>query len=435
MATEPHTLARRLLGSLIATGLFLAVVTSSSCIEQRPTVTTTPPVQIVTPRWEPRAARVLLVDRAPSATLASAARYTITPGDTPAGAISAHLDQGTQLAETTVRPVAAGLTIGSRTFPQSALLIGSDSDGALSVNGARYRGQILIRRLAPDQVSVLNLIPVEPYLYSVVGSESFESWPDAALEAQTIIARSYALWRIATRRDEPYDLVATVMDQNYGGVAKEKARFRTIVDRTEGLALLYQLKLYRCYYHSTCGGHTDAVENLFPDPPLAPLSGVACAYCTASPHYRWQCEMKKDDLAEALRKTGTPLNRLARLEAVSRTPAGRVLDLAIESDTGIRATLRASDFRMRIGPRKLPSTWFDIRDRGAAYEFRGRGMGHGVGLCQWGSKGMADMGHSAQAILGRYYPGATLHRLYRGKDYVQTEAAPATSAASAGSGP
>jgi stage II sporulation protein D len=392
-------------------------------------------VEIVTPRWEPRPARVLLAERAASATLASAGRYTLTPGDTPAGAITALLDQGAQLGESIIRPGPTGTSIGARTFPQSALLVSSDTDGSLSVNGVRYRGQILIRRVAPDQLSVLNLIPLEPYLYSVLGSESFGSWPDAALEAQAVIARSYALWRIATRRGEPYDLVATVMDQNYAGLAKENARFRTIVDRTEGLVLLYQLKLFRCYYHSACGGHTDAVENLFPDPPLAPLSGVACAYCKASPRYRWQCEISKNDLAEALRKTGTPMNRLASLEAVSRTTAGRVLDLAIESDTGFRTTLRAADFRMRVGPQKLPSTWFDVHDRGKALEFRGRGMGHGVGLCQWGSKGMAELGYSAQAILGRYYPGATLHRLYRGKDYVQTESAPASGAAGNGATP
>ena len=433
MSRELSPTSRRLIGAGAATALFLAAVLLFSCM-QPPVAVTHPPSEVTTPVGTPRPARVLLVESAPTATIAASSDYTIAPGEAAPGVPAAPLDQGARLAETPVRAAGSGFSLGTRHVPGPAILVSSYADGALSVNGSRYRGQLLIRRLGVE-ISVLNLVPVEHYLYSVLGSESYASWPEAALDAQAIIARSYALWRMAQRRDEPFDLVATVTDQSYLGIAKENPRLSAAVDRTEGIVLLYQMKLFRCYYHSTCGGATEAVQNVFPDPPLLPLSSVPCAFCKDSPHYRWHCQISKAELADALRRGGTALSRLASLEVATRTPSGRVQDLAVDSSDGAKLAMRAGDFRLRVGPRRLPSTWFEIRDLGAAYEFRGRGWGHGVGLCQWGSKGMAEAGRSATAILQHYYPGATLQRLYRGRDYVRTEAAPAAAAAAEGAVP
>jgi stage II sporulation protein D len=223
------------------------------------------------------------------------------------------------------------------------------------------------------------------------------------------------MWRMVQRRKEPYDLVATVMDQNYVGTSKEDPRLRAAVDRTAGMVLLYQMRLFRCYYHSTCGGHTEAVQDVFPDPALLPLSPVPCPYCRGSKHYRWHSAIAKAELAEALRKAGLSARQVVSLQVTSRSRSGRALEVAIGTGEAGGTRMPANDFRLAVGPSRLPSTLFEVRDIGNRLEFQGRGFGHGVGMCQWGARGMAEAHHSAPEILAHYYPGAELHRLYEGR--------------------
>jgi len=409
MSDERRRIARRVIAAAAAV-LVAGALIPFACI-RRPAATE-PPSRATTPAGEPRDVRVLLVERAASASISVAGPYTIYPGGMDESVV---LHRGPSLPKVGVRPTASGLAIGAREILGSGARIIPQRDGALAVNGRLYRGHLVVQRTSNGELRVINVLPVEPYLYSVLGSETYAGWPVAALESQAIVARSYALWRMAQRRDEPFDLHATVLDQNYLGVAKEEPRLRAAVDRTEGLVLLYQMKLFRCYYHSTCGGHTEAVENVFADPALLPLSGAPCGYCRGSKHYRWRRELSKAEIAEALRKRGLALKRLVSLELSARTPAGRVREVTLEASNGARFTWSAAEFRAKLGTRTLPSTFFEVRELGGRCEFRGRGFGHGVGMCQWGSKGMAEAGFSAEEILRHYYPAATLRRLYGGR--------------------
>jgi len=413
MARHGNGAAQEMIGAAVAVGILLAGSLSFSCM-RRGTLTQAPS-DATLPGGEPREVRVVLVDGATSARIAVSAPYTIAPSGGLAKGAPRVVAQGPSLGDTTVSVVAAALAIGARHFPDDELLLTAAQDGAVAVNGSHYRGKLFLRRAPGDRLTILNILPVDHYLYSVLGSETYASWPAAALEAQAVVARSYAMWRMAERRDEPFDLHATVMDQNYLGVAKEDPRLRAAVDRTAGAVLLYQMKLFRCYYHSTCGGHTEAVENAFPDPPLLPLSAVPCRYCTASKHYQWERRIPKTELADALRRNGLTLRRLASVEVAVRTAAGRARTVTLRDGERAGATLAASEFRLAVGASRLPSTCFELEDQGAAVRFAGRGWGHGVGMCQWGSKGMAEAGHAAEEILEHYYPGARLVRLYEGR--------------------
>jgi len=405
---------RRVVGGAALALVALAAFVPFACIP-KPSATRAPSQALEpTPqRIEARPVRVLLVDRAPVATIACAAPCRIVP--VPRGSAPA-VDTGPgPIATTEVRAFPRGLHLGERALLHNAVRITPTRDGTLTVNGRRYRGELLVRRHGAGALSVVNLVPIERYLWGVLGSETYAGWPAAALEAQAIVSRTYTLWRMADRRRQPFDLHGTVADQSYLGVAKEDPRLTSAVDRTAGVVLLYQMKLFRCYYHSTCGGHTDAVENYFPDPPLLPLSGVRCGYCEGSKHYRWTRELAKAKLCQALRERGgLALARLASLEVTSRTKAGRVRELAVEGPDGARLVMAGGKFRHIVGARVLPSTFFEVRDLGERCEFRGRGWGHGVGLCQWGAKGMADSGFGAADILRHYYTGATLQRVYGG---------------------
>lgn len=396
--------------ALVGVGLLAAVVLAPSCAPKRSPTCVTP--DVISHTGELRDARVLLAEGVAGARLAIAASYTIEPWGRRMRGTPPVLAQCPPLAGGQVRATATAIIVGDRHFPDDALLLRIQGAAALTLDGRRYRGSLALRRAEGGGLDLINVLPVEDYLYGVLGGETYPAWPAAALEAQAIVARSYTLWRMAQRREGHFDLYATVMDQHYPGMAKEDPRLRAAVDRTAGVVLLYQFRLFRCYYHSTCGGHTECVQDVFPDPPLLPLSAVPCGYCKDSKHYSWQRVMPRRELADALVKAGRGVGELVAVSVSARTSSGRAREIAIEGAGGRRTVMPAADFRLAVGPAKLPSVFFDIRRIPDGFEFSGRGFGHGVGMCQWGARGMAEAGLGAAEILRRYYPGAQLIRLY-----------------------
>ena len=403
---------RRTAATLAAVAAFVGAVWGLSC--RPPGPATPPPAGLTTPEGRPRPVRVLLARTRGPVRLAVHGPYSIAARESR----SRQLASGPALPASEARATDHALVVGRRHFPDHEVELSARRDGSIEVNGLRYRGRVVLRRERGGVLSVVNVVGLEAYLYGVLGSEVYPGWPSAALEAQAIVARSYAMWRMAQRKDQPYDLVATSMDQNYRGTSREDPRLKAAVDRTAGVVVLYRMRLFRCYYHSTCGGHTEAVENFFPDPPLLPLSGVPCGYCKASRYYRWRREFSAEELARALRAAGYSVPSLTAIDPGRRTASGRVKEVRLRVDGGRWITIPAGDFRLAVGGARLPSTLFSVRRSGRGFVFEGRGFGHGVGLCQWGARGMAEAGWSAREILRHYYPGAQVVRLYKGRDRV-----------------
>ncbi len=395
----------------LAIGIVAALVLPPSCA-QRPTLVANVPQEVTTPSGEMRPLRVLIAENVANARVSIASPYMVEAWGKRARGAPSVLAQCAPLREGAVQATKTALIVGDRHFPDEAVLIRIEGRAALTVDGRRYRGSLALQRTGEAQLALINVLPVEDYLYGVLGGESYPTWPPAALDAQAILARSYALWRMADRRDEPFDLYATVMDQSYLGMAKEDPRLSAAVDRTAGIVLLYQLKLFRCYYHSTCGGHTEAVQEVFPDPPLLPLSGVTCKHCKDSKHFAWKRVLTKAELSEALSRRALGGRPVASLAVSRRTVSGRASEVTVGVAGASPVAMAASEFRLAVGPAKLPSTFFELREVPGGYEFTGHGFGHGVGMCQWGARGMAEAGYSAAGILHHYYPGAELHRLY-----------------------
>jgi stage II sporulation protein D len=99
------------------------------------------------------------------------------------------------------------------------------------------------------------------------------------------------------------------------------------------------------------------------------------------------------------------------LRVSSRTATGRARTLELETRDGTR-TVTAVQLRAALGYVRLPSLWFDVRQEHGAFVFDGRGAGHGVGLCQWGARVLAERGQTYQEILTHYYPGTEIRRIY-----------------------
>ncbi len=378
----------------------VALILLSSCAE--------PPKGIVDSRNVLKTApivRVGLVVNEPQASVAVAGPFTVS---SPSGAtlMNAH-----SLPSCAVQPGPGGLWLGSDWIAAAEARIIPERDGSVRVNGHSYRGQLLLRN-GGGRITVLNLVDMERYLASVVGSEVIESWPEGALRAQAVAARTYALYKMKVSAGKECDARATTADQVYLGTQRETAKLRNVVKETAGIVALHKGQVFPTYFHSTCAGHTEEVSRALKYHSIPPLRGVVCNYCDSSKYYGWwTVVVDADALSAALRRKGHNVGRVTNVEPLEVGPSGRALKVRITSDKGV-LVMKAYDFRLLVGPSQIRNTNFKVRNYGGAFEFYGRGWGHGVGMCQFGAKGLADRGYDYSAIIRYYYPTVTLARLY-----------------------
>ncbi len=246
-------------------------------------------------------------------------------------------------------------------------------------------------------------------MYSVVPREMTSSWPASALQAQAICARTYVLQRSNPRRD--YDVVPSELDQVYGGIASESPAARVAVDETAGQVLQYGTQFAQIMYSSCCGGHTEASADAWGGTPFAYLGGVVCPYCVASPEYRWQREVDRSSIETAFAQELAPYGALQTVRISQNDGSGRARTVELAGDRG-SAFVRGSAFRIRVGARVIPSLLITKMEPSAQAPDRiaieGGGLGHGVGLCQWGARGYALAGGSCRDILSLYFPGTQI---------------------------
>lgn len=276
-----------------------------------------------------------------------------------------------------------------------------------SFDGRLYRGTFQRQ----DDGTIVNLVDLEQYLYSVVSQEMPPDWAPSALQAQAICARTYVLQRSDPRRS--YDLVPSELNQAYGGLAAETAAAIAAVDATQGEALTFARGYASVAYSSCCGGHTESSADAWGNAALPYLGGVVCPWCSDSPNYRWQRTLAFDTLAERLARTLPPAARVQDLRIGARDASGRARAVDVITDLG-DATVSGSLFRRSIGSRAVPSLLIAGIVRtpdGAGAAIEGSGLGHGVGLCQWGARGMALAGRAPAEILSFYFPGTGIAHL------------------------
>lgn len=257
---------------------------------------------------------------------------------------------------------------------------------------------------------IINVVPLEQYLYGVVPMESPPSWPQETLRAQAIVARTFALSRSNPNR--AYDVVASERDQAYGGLHAEYAQSTQAVDATSGQVLRYNGAIATVSYMSCCGGHTEDPADAWQGGRSLPyLRGVACTYCSASPDWNWQRSIPLQSVSDAF---GAQLAQSGALQSVAVGAAdgsGRAKTIRFTGDRGT-VEVSGADFRSKLGGSVVRSLLIhairlDSSDAqaGATITIEGSGRGHGVGLCQWGARGLGLQGRQARDILNFYFPG------------------------------
>jgi stage II sporulation protein D len=308
-----------------------------------------------------------------------------------------------------------------------------------------YRGRIYVAVDRLGKLAVIEALPLEELLRGLVPSEMFASAPREALRAQAVTARGEVLAKIGARHlGDPYLLCAEQHCQVYAGLAAQRSSTDAAVAATHGEALFSQAGvLVDSVYSAVCGGHTENNEVVWGGPPNPALRGVSDlaagegplpslrseaalrayvdqnleGYCrlsgAAAGKFRWTRRFSSEELDRLVAplSVGHVLELMPRDRGVS----GRTATLKIVGTSGSAEVHGELNIRRLL--HNLNSSAFVV-DRVAPeggpriFVLRGAGWGHGVGMCQTGAVGRAQRGKGYREILGHYFNGAEIAKIY-----------------------
>jgi len=321
-----------------------------------------------------------------------------------------------------------------------------------------YRGTLEVTASPENRVALVNVLGLEEYLYGVVTKELPALFGPEPLKAQAVAARTYTLSRReqAPHKAQSADVCDTQHCQAFGGFTGEHAAGRAAVDATRGKVLSINGSLFQPLYASACGGHTETAARIYgnedgggsdavPDGELP--GGISLAsddgamkfykatwdsYCAGSDKYRWSYSWDQEQLKAivaagiqrfrgsqtvASSESDAKVEMLEGVTVTERGPSGRALAVRFEApgvswtvkrDWGIRNFLRTPDGSLLPSSAIALDVERDAEKKLVKVTAYGAGWGHGAGLCQWGTKGLAARGMSYEAILGHYFPSAEL---------------------------
>jgi SpoIID/LytB domain protein len=347
------------------------------------------------------------------------------------------------------------LVVNGKTYSPNYLEISADknliriNDSDKPEKARLYPGRMKLQPNAYGTYTLVNQVPVENYVRGVLPYEIGTSAPMAAMEAQAIIARTYALQNLRRFAIDNYQLCADTHCQVYNGLSAVTTKTDQASAATRGMVLTYNHQLVDALYSSTTGGVTASFSDIWHGddrPYLRPVVDATTSIWNLSSKtladennfqqfiqleqgfnestwdvFRWRRESSlidiTKDLQKFLRVKNSPYAKLKQVHSLSitkRSPSGRILDLAVKTDIGT-FTLHKDEVRSALTP--PISTLFYLQpinkgqDQIWGYAFVGGGLGHGVGLSQTGAQNLAKLGWSSAKILQFYYPGTQIKML------------------------
>ncbi|MBW4611809.1 MAG: SpoIID/LytB domain-containing protein [Desmonostoc vinosum HA7617-LM4] len=320
------------------------------------------------------------------------------------------------------------------------------NQGEKPENTRLYAGRLDLQPNAYGTYTLVNEVPLETYLRGVVPYEIGTNAPKAALEAQAIIARTYALRNLRRFAADDYHLCADTHCQVYYGISGAATITDRAIASTRGMVLAYENQLVDALYSSTTGGITASFSDVWNGedrPYLRPVVDAATNFWNLSTQsladeknfqqfislqqgfneskwdmFRWRKETPIEDITKGLQKflqvKKSPYAKFKTIEAmavVRRSQSGRILKLAVKTDIGI-FTLNKDEVRSAFAAPKSTLFYLEPLNKGKSnlwgYAFVGGGLGHGVGLSQTGAQNLAKLGWSSPKILQFYYPGTQI---------------------------
>ena len=335
----------------------------------------------------------------------------------------------------------------------------SPQDGArVAMDGKAYRGAIELLRISDSDMTVVNVLPMDEYLYGVVPREIQASSHLEALKAQAVAARTYTVNSRGRHSQHGFNLCGTTHCQVYGGADGEDERASRAVDETSGQVVLYKGAPAQVFYFSSSGGRTEDVANVWGSS-YPYLVSVEDPYESGdSAYYNWEATYTAKEISAQLQKSGDGIGEVLDVAVTRRSEAGRAVEVTVTGAAGTKvysnelcrtflgglrsqaytitgggglaavgtdgtAKAAAVEGRMAVssaGVSGLAGAASELyaasasgvsklaERQGASFRFVGKGWGHAVGMSQEGAKGMASAGFGYNDILTHYFPGCTV---------------------------
>ncbi|MEJ8554865.1 SpoIID/LytB domain-containing protein [Tepidibacter sp. Z1-5] len=337
--------------------------------------------------------------------------------------------------------------------------------GIMTIKGKKYRGSAVFKRSDNNNMTVINRVNLNEYLYGVVPREMSGGWPIEALKAQAIAARNYAIMNMGKYKKYGFDLTDDTFSQVYGGYSSEHPNSNRAVDETRGQIMVCDGRVVSALYHSNSGGKTEDSENVWGNK-VSYLKGVEDQYSLGYPHDNWSVNMTKDDIQKKLLENKVDIGIITDVKIEELSKNDRVIKIKFIGTEGEKEYTKDST-RTILG---LKSNYYDIvKAQGSGgtevfyiystegneersdlsnvyaitsdgieeissntniylignndtrqlnlggvisdkYTINGHGWGHGLGMSQWGAKNMAEQGFSYEDILKHYYTGIEIQK-------------------------
>lgn len=330
----------------------------------------------------------------------------------------------------------------------SRISVQSIGENIVECDGTKYRGYIYAERRNNGELLVINYVGTDDYVSSVLGKEMSYTWPKEALKAQAVCARNFVLTRGSTHKEYGFDVCKTTHCQVYGGISSEHENTRQATEETKGILAKYNDELVGLYFFATSGGETEDVENVWGSK-YGYLRSVEDSYENPekASKYKWTTEFTREEIESRLKSYGAEIGSLENITIDSTTDSGRVTKMTfhgtdddytvklekcrtvlglysqkftISSDSVSTLATTAgtasapyyalssqgvggiAGFSVINGQNKLET--LEINESKANnYVINGGGYGHGVGMSQWGARGMAENGFTYDQILMHYF--------------------------------
>jgi len=304
----------------------------------------------------------------------------------------------------TITPSGQGMTINHKSLKGSKIEVRGKSNITFSSPRKKkiVRGKLLIVNKG-GFLLVINMVDIEKYLYSVVPSESYASWPLETLKAQAVAARTYALYQIRHRQDWDYDLVDYAGDQAYEGVSREHPRTTQAVNETCGLTLEYNGRPILAMYTANSGGFTADPQYVF-SMKLPYMTSREDPASKKGKMATWTRNYPISEVEKRLRNVGCHLKGIKDIRPHTVSPSGRIIKVRVYHSEGENVLRTWSTVRRAL---ELPEILLNIERRGHKIIFEGKGWGHGIGYSQEGGAILGKR-NDYKHILRFYYPKAKL---------------------------
>jgi|LSQX01.2.fsa_nt_gb stage II sporulation protein D len=339
-------------------------------------------------------------------------------------------------------------------------ILQKDITPIIGINEKRYRGHVEVRRTEKSDMTVINIVDFNEYLYSVVPGEMPAFWHSEALKAQAVAVRSYSVNNLKKYSSFGFNMCNTTASQVYKGYDAENPNTTNAVFETKDEILRYEGQPAKVYYFSNSGGHTEDIRNVWGGPEVAYLKGVDDPYekTEEASNGIWRNEVSAEQLTEHFNNKGYNIGRVVSVIPEKHSESGRVIKLKIVGTEGEVSFENYSTCTV-LGSSIVKNQKYMVKNLGGLYIkskepdflseslisvkganglsdinlyqdklnvkgasgiqevtsisdtfiFEGRGWGHGVGLSQWGTKGMAEAGYTYKQILEHYFPGTEVY--------------------------